>query len=338
MERFLYIGQYTEGTTSKMRADTLKQQLQPAIFSVIDIHVPFYKTPKFFRSLGFRYKKGPLIKRVNNYILGLLGTDTYDMIWVDKGVYISSKTTRILRTKTPKLIHFTPDPAFTFHQSPLFFKSLPNYDFVITTKSYELDAYRKACTTNKVLYATQGFDRQLHQPSKEPFSEKDGFVFIGHHEREREAILELLLKHQVKITLAGIKWQTFAKRHQTNPLLNYLGEGVYGDQYVRAIQKGKIAWGAISKWVAELHTTRTFEIPACGTALLTERNTETQLFFKDDEVIFYSNPDELVSQVKFFMHNDNALEELTKKGSAVVYQQGYDYASIFSKLLQTLLD
>lgn len=336
--KVLYIGQYTPGTTSHMRCEVIKEILQPALYNVIDTHVPFYKTPKFFRSLGFRYKKGPLIKRVNDHILRLLGTDTFDMIWVDKGVFISSKTTRILRTKTPKLVHYTPDPAFTFHQSPLFFKSLPNYDFVITTKSYELDAYKKGCTTTKVLYATQGFDKQLHRPSKEPFSAKDGFVFIGHHEIERESILELLLKHQIKITLAGIKWQTFAKRHQANPLLNYLGEGVYGDQYVRAIQKGKIAWGAISKWVPELHTTRTFEIPACGTALLTERNSETQSFFMEDEAIFYDTEQELLDKVQYYMEQDDALASLTHRGLDTVNKRGVDYRSILEKLLNQILD
>ena len=37
--------------------------------------------------------------------------------------------------------------------------------------------------------------------------------------------------------------------------------------------------GLLAKWVPELHTTRTFEIPACGTALVTERNSETALVF-----------------------------------------------------------
>eukprot|EP01044_Picomonas_judraskeda_P044899 COSAG03_NODE_24328_length_273_cov_0.597701_2_plen_55_part_01 len=54
--RILYIGQYSKGTTSKMRADTLRSILKSQIFKIIDTHMPFYNTQRFWRSFGFRYK------------------------------------------------------------------------------------------------------------------------------------------------------------------------------------------------------------------------------------------------------------------------------------------
>ena len=235
--------------------------------------MPFYNTHRLWRSFGFRYKRGPLINNINKYIVAALKEEAYDLIWVDKAVFLTPKTTALLRSRASKLVHFTPDPAFTFHKSKLFLKSLPYYDFLVTTKSYELEHYYKYIKTEKVLYATQGFDAKLHKPSKHPFSKKEGFVFIGHYEDQRAGVLEKLLQNDIKITLAGIKWNRFAKKHQDNPNLIYLGDGVYGEDYVKTLQKAKMAWGALSKWVPELHTTRTFEIPACGTALVTERNT-----------------------------------------------------------------
>jgi len=336
--KVLYVGQYSDGTTSKMRCKVIQKILKPSIFQVIDANIPFYKTHRLLRSFGFRYKKGPLINNINKYIIAALKEETYDLIWVDKAVFLTPKTTALLRSRASKLVHFTPDPAFTFHKSKLFLKSLPNYDFLVTTKSYELEHYYKYIKTEKVLYATQGFDAKLHKPSKHPFSKKEGFVFIGHYEDQRAVVLEKLLQNDIKITLAGIKWYQFAKKHQNNPNLIYLGNGVYGEDYVKTLQKAKMAWGALSKWVPELHTTRTFEIPACGTALVTERNTETQLFFKDDEAIFYTNENDLIEKITFFMNNDKPLEVLTKKGTSRAVTNAYDYNSILNAILKTILD
>ena len=336
--KVLYVGQYSDGTTSKMRCKVIQKILKPTIFQVIDTHIPFYKTHRLLRSFGFRYKKGPLINNINKYIVAALNDETYDLIWVDKAVFLTPKTTALLRSRASKLVHFTPDPAFTFHKSRLFLKSLSYYDFLVTTKSYELEHYYKYIKTEKVLYATQGFDAKLHKPSKHPFSKKEGFVFIGHYEDQRGEVLEKLLQNDINITLAGIKWNHFARKHQDNPNLIYLGDGVYGEDYVKTLQKAKMAWGALSKWVPELHTTRTFEIPACGTALVTERNLETQSFFKDDEAIFYTNENDLIEKITFFMNNDKPLEVLTKKGTSRAVTNAYDYNSILNAILKTILD
>ena len=335
--KVLYVGQYSDGTTSKMRCKVIQKILKPSIFQVIDANIPFYKTHRLLRSFGFRYKKGPLINNINKYIIAALKEETYDLIWVDKAVFITPKTTALLRSRASKLVHFTPDPAFTFHKSKLFLKSLPNYDFLVTTKSYELEHYYKHIKTDKVLYATQGFDAKLHKASKHPFSKKEGFVFIGHYENQRAVVLEKLLQNDIKITLAGIKWNHFARKHQDNPNLTYLGDGVYGEDYVKTLQNAKMAWGALSKWVPELHTTRTFEIPACGTALVTERNSETASFFKNSDAIFYNDINDLVTQVKYYMSNNKSLETLTEKGTKTVHLQGKDYKSIIHTLLQQIL-
>ena len=321
-----------------MRGEAIKETLCPIIFDVIDTNIPFFKTHRLSRSIGFRYKIGPLIASINNYITAKSKNQHYDLIWVDKAVFITPKTTALLRSRTKKLIHFTPDPAFTFHKSKLFLKSLPYYDFLVTTKSYELEHYDKYIKTDMVLYATQGFDAKLHKASKHPFSKKEGFVFIGHYEDQRAVVLQKLLQNDIKITLAGIKWNHFARKHQGNPNLTYLGDGVYGEDYVKTLQNAKMAWGALSKWVPELHTTRTFEIPACGTALVTERNLETQLFFNDDEVVFYISDDELVDKVTYYMSHNVALEQISDKGCEKVKAAGYDYTTIISKILNQILD
>lgn len=335
--KVLYIGQYSVGTTSKMRAEKLGSLLNISRFDVVDIHVPFYNTSKVWRSIGFRYKKGPLIRKINKYISHQFKRANYDLIWVDKGIFIRESILRLLRDHTKKLVHFTPDPAFTFHQSKLFEKSIPYYDYLITTKSFELELYHAKTSSSKVIYTTQGFDKEIHIKPLNGNLKKEGVVFIGHHEDEREAAIKMLIENGIPVRLAGIKWGAFAKTHKENKYLNYLGEGVYGEEYVRQIQSAKIGWGAISKWIPEMHTTRTFEIPACGTALLTERNNETASFFEDDEAIFYDSMEDFLEKVKYYLNNGEKLKDLTCKGYRKVYDAGYDYENILENVLKTIM-
>ena len=205
MKRGLYIGAYSEGSTSKMRADILWSLLNGWEFTVIDTDVPKRVMPRLWQSIGFRYKVGPLIGKVNRYVLNNIGTGNYDLIWVDKAIYLTLATTMLLRKHTAKLVHYTPDPAFTFHRSKLFYKSMPFYDFVVTTKSYEMSDYMNVMGSNsKVLYATQGFDKELHRPMVE-WASKKGVAFIGHYEEERVKPLEAMLHNGIYVTLAGIR-------------------------------------------------------------------------------------------------------------------------------------
>lgn len=163
--KVLYIGIYRDGSTSKMRADKIRNILSNWEMDVINTDIPKQSMWRIWQSIGFRYKKGPLIGKVNSYVLDSLDNRFYDLIWVDKAIYLTFKTTQELRAHSNKLVHYTPDPAFTYHRSKLFYKSMPLYDYMITTKSFEMnDFIRIMGNKNKVLYATQGFDKDLHRP------------------------------------------------------------------------------------------------------------------------------------------------------------------------------
>ncbi len=175
IKRALYIGQYSEGTTSKRRADVLKLLLPGWDFRVIDTHIPFFETPFVFRSLGFRTKSGPLIDKTN--------------------------------------------------------------------------------------------------------------------------------------------------------------EGIYGPDYFRTLGAYQFGWGALSRWVPEKHTTRTFEIPACGTALVSERNEEICSFFSEEEAILYSSPQEMIDKLKYFMVHPRELEEVTRKGYEKMASGQFSYETQLREIL-----
>lgn len=333
MKKVLYIGQYTEGTTSKMRADIIKKILDPTVFDIVDTHIPFFQTNRIFRSFGFRYKVGPLIKRTNVFIAQRIKNIKYDLIWVDKGVYIKKETTLMLRSKTDKLVHFTPDPAFTFHKSNHFNNSLKYYDFVITTKSFEKTQYESIIDKEKLLFATQGYDKSIHKPHHDFEEKKNGVVFIGHFEIYRASILQALIDNGIEVAVAGIKWNHFAKKNKEKNNFKYLGNSINGEDYAYTISKYMYSIGFLSKWIPELHTTRTFEIPACGTMLITEKNQETMRFFSDEEVIYYKTAADIIKQINFLNSNFEKLKLKREKALKKISQGEFDYRQIMERLL-----
>ena len=315
-----------------MRANILKKVLRPENFQILDLHLPFFGTNRFWRSIGFRWKQGPLIKRTNNFITNGLNSK-YDLIWVDKAIMLTPETTKLLKSHTSYLIHYTPDTAFFQNKSSLFFKSLPFYDCLITTKSFDIPLYKQYIPQDKIHLLTQGFDSTVHFPRLSFAQKGDHVLFIGLYEPARAELISELLKNGIAVHLAGYHWRTFVRKN-TYPGLTFLGNSVLKDQYALEVSKAKFALGLISKRFPELHTTRTFEIPACGTALITERNKETNAFFAEDEVLFYQDTEDLLAKVRYYAHKPKALKKLTEKGTQKV--QAFDYESQFRKLLQEL--
>jgi spore maturation protein CgeB len=300
----LYIGQCEEGSTSNMRFVILKELLNCEIES-INLTPIIINSPKIFRSIGWRYKIGPMMSEINTQIIKTIGDD-YDMIWIDKGVFIKPQILKIIRNRTKKLIHFTPDPAFFYHKSRYFRISLPLYDFCITTKSFELDEYvRNGC--KNLIYCTQGYDEIIHR-SQNTFEEKEFDVcFIGHYEKQRAEIIQAIIDDGIKIVIAGINWESFIKKNKDKKNLVFFGSNVAGFEYSRLLSLSKVGLGLLSKWIPEKHTTRTFEIPACGTYLASEKNEEILSFF-GEEVLYFQNSNDLLLKINQLLKDPGLLQ------------------------------
>lgn len=317
-----------------MRGECLKQLLQDYEFLIVNTDVPINATPKLLRSIGWRYKRGPLIRNINNYITRELnGNYSYDLVWIDKGVFIDPEIVHTIGKNSRKLVHFTPDPAFTYHRSKLFYEALSLYDYCITTKSFEIESYKKYGV--KTIFCTQGYDPAIHKPYHN-FREKDGVVFIGHREDEREYIISQLVEKDIKITIAGNHWDKFAARRKHKSNLVYKGKGVFGDDYAKELSAALLGLGLLSKWVPELHTTRTFEIPACKTVLVTEHNPEIGSVFSDDEVIYYEDAEEAITKIEYYLDKKYKLMSLTENGYKKVTEGGYSYFEILAKVLKQI--
>ena len=274
--KFLYIAIQSPGTTSNLRGQTLQQLLPDAEWQSIDTDSVFRSQPRWARSLAFRLRVGPAVTAVNRLIREAVRvTSDFDIIWIDKAVYIWPQTIDFLRQRTRTLLHYTPDAAFLQNQSRFFESALPFFDRVVTTKTFELEEYKRRVPAEQVTLVTQSFDDEQHRPTIQFGEKRQEAVLIGLCEPDRERCVGTLLKHQIAVAVGGQGWERFRRQNEDNPNFRFLGARVFGAEYTSAISGALVGLGLVTKRFPELHTTRTFEIPACGTALATERNSET---------------------------------------------------------------
>lgn len=319
-----------------MRAEWLRRLRPEWEWQWIDTDGPMRASARVWQSLAFRAKVGPAVKAVQRAVQGQVGEGYLDWAWVDKGVFLAPEQVAALRARTGCMIHFTPDTAFHANRSRLFYDSMGYYDFAVTTKSFEVEEYERRMGVGRVLVTTQGYDAGIHFPRGGGEARRREVVFVGLAEPDRERCLGMFLEQGVPVRLAGHGWGRFLARWGSAPHLQFEGEGLFGDGYAGLLSRSWVGVGLLSKRFPELHTTRTFEIPACGAILATERTADTERFFGAGEALFGADYGELVGKVKALLEagSEVSMAAMAEAGRRRVLADGRDYGSVLGGILR----
>ncbi len=333
----LVVSPVFNGSTSLMRLDSMRELLpRDTNIEVIDTQKLIDKGSRLCRIMAYRYKSGPLVKSINSFISKYSFKKNYGLIWVEKGVLLKPNTIKLLKDKTTLLVHYTPDPAFSFHKSKKFYNSLKYYDKVITTKSFELENYYRYKNKNSVMLVTQAYSHEMHRSFNEFRKRKNAVVFIGHFEKSRGEVLQHLLDNNIVISLSGRGWNEFVRQNKKIKHFTFLGEKTYGTAYTQTLNEYKYSIGFLSEWIPELHTTRTFEIPACGCLLLTPENEEIRGFYDDSDVVFYDSKNQLLDKLIYFFENENEAYILALNGLNKTINGPYSHYMIMQNILRNM--
>jgi spore maturation protein CgeB len=336
--RAAYVGTLTPGSTSRMRAEWLRRLTPEWEWEWLDTDALVLRTSRISQSLAYRFQRGPAVAAINNTVREWFADRAFDLTWVDKGVFLAPPSVMEMRHKSRRLIHYTPDTAFFANKSRYFNETVPQYDVVVTTKSFEAGLYAERGVAKSLLVTTQGFDPEVHFPRRDNLERKRSVAFVGLAEPSREKMIAALIESGIHVRLAGADWDDFVSRFGATALLTFEGASLYGTAYATLYSECWVGLGLLSKRFPELHTTRTFEIPACGAVLATERNEETAQFFTDGEALFFDGAEDLVERLtKEFEREDSlTLEQIATRGRARVISDSRDYPAILSRVLQDL--
>jgi spore maturation protein CgeB len=360
--KILFVGQLAEGQTSRMRMEVL-EGLGHAVVG-FDSQRGWQACGWLSRHVQQAAALGPIISRFNREVLEAARRHRPDVLWGEKQEYLRPETLDELRTLGIQLIHFTPDPYFTLRwkRTRLMDECMPRFDVVITSKRYELDEYRRVC--RRVVYMPLGFAEAVHRPlfPRDPlmhrrFSSEIGFV--GGWEPRREALLGELAKAGCDVKIWGTAWdqlidgrwtprraarlwrlagkQSFSIGRNARLAACIQGGEVYGDAYAWALSGAAISVGFLRQVCPDEHTTRTFEIPACGSMLLADRTPEHQAFFTEgEEAEFFSSAAELLDKARFYVTNEAARTRVARAGYRRCHSSGYSYRERLVAVLQEL--
>jgi spore maturation protein CgeB len=230
-------------------------------------------------------------------------------LFVFKGNWVHPDVIEFCRQRGVATVNYYPDVSFLSHGSYIP-RALPRYDHVFNTKTYGVGDMKSQLGIRNVSFLAPGYDPELHRPVE--LSEEEQCIygcdvaFIGTWSPKKEAALTKLrgALPNVNLKIWGFQWE---KSSASNLRQCIMGDGVTGDEYSRAICGSAICLGLLSEQgrgssSGDLITARTFQIPACGTLMLHERNDEVlQYFTEDQDAAFFSTPAELALKVEHYL-------------------------------------
>jgi spore maturation protein CgeB len=354
--KILYLGEIDPGQTALMRMRALERLGH----LVCGVHTskPWKRGSWGMRQLQRRIHRGPIVEKINSTILSAARQFKPAVVWADKQDCLRAETIEELRGLGAKTVHFTPDPYFSldWKRTRLMDEAMRTFDALVYCKSYEREQYE--AIGKPTVYMPLGYCDEVHRPlASEDARWRCAIGFLGGWEPRRESLLHAVAAAGFDLKIWGKYWEFLRdgkwspRRHMIlhqlagkdrfqfhrDELLSRAHQGgeVYEDDYARALTGSRIGLGFVRKVCPDQHTTRTFEIPACGSLLLADRTQEHQQFFEEGkEAEFFSSCAELLDKLKFYCSNEAARKGVANRGYRRCKDGGYAYVC----RLRTVLD
>jgi len=260
-----------------------------------------------------------------------------DLILIGKGRWFTPVALEAARKVSGAMLvnWATDDPFNPADNSRDLVKSIPLYDLYVCTKKGIMSDVRRAGCAN-VAYVRFGYKPEVHFPEAPATDEeRDRFacdvMFVGGCDADRSEYFEALIRAmpEVKLGLYGMYWE------RVRALRPYARGLAMARDYRLAIGGAKIAVNLVRRANRDDHVMRTFEIPACGGFMLTERSaTHEELFHEDREAAFFTSPDELVAKVRSYLPRDEERAMIAAAGHRKIVQGRHTYRDRLPEIVE----
>ncbi|OAI44855.1 hypothetical protein AYO42_00640 [Rhizomicrobium sp. SCGC AG-212-E05] len=356
--KILFLGELGLGQTSLMRLRGLAR-LGHEVRGINTIE-PWTRASWLQRRIQRRLQRGAVVDEINTSVLEAAREFRPDIVWGEKQEYLRIETIEALRKLGARLVHFTPDPYFSldWKRTRLMDEAMGAFDVLVYCKVYEQQAY--AALGKPLIYMPLGYCDEVHRPLPSADPRWHCAVgFLGGWEPRREQLLHQVVALGTDLKIWGGYWDflrdgkwslrrhiilsqlagTDSFRFHRDPLIAraYQGSEVWADDYARALTGSRIGVGFLRKVVPDQHTTRTFEIPACGSMLLADRTDEHRGFFEEGkEAEFFSSVEELLEKVNFYTSNEPARARVAGAGFQRCLSGKYAYVHRVGAVLDAI--
>lgn len=252
-----------------------------------------------------------------------------DLLWVDKGLIVSSAVIESVRAYSPgtRIVSYSPDDMLNpNNQSSEYLKAIPLYDIHVTTKTYNCSEL-KDLGARDVLFLDNAYAPHVHAPARVPLPleevRRNGVVFIGSFELERAFLLEKIAKKGIPLTIWG-NWPRIWRQRLIDANAVVHSRELIESEYSNAIASFLINLNFLRKVNRDLQTTRSIEIPASGGFMLAERTEEHQRLFREGvEADYFSTEDELLAKIEYYLSHPGLAVNMARQARLRCENGGY---------------
>jgi len=293
--------------------------------------------PELFRTTGpVDLARLKITKRPSNTkrsqaamkILSLCRTNRFDLVFVMAENFLTPDLLQAMRKVSahpPAIIYHSHDNNFAdgIAKPADFWTQLKLYDVAFTTKSQNVKRYELAGQPN-TYYIPSAFEHTVHRPSSPRNTLGTGYetTFIGTFDHSRDPVFQHTGWTGLRVW--GNGWEKSSHYHkQRSQITNH---AVYAFEYADILSQSKISLGLLRTEAQDLHTQRTFEIPACGSLQIAPRNSEIQQFFEEGkEIVLFDTLDELKGQCERYLQDEKSRNEMIGRARTRLEKEGHSY-------------
>lgn len=278
------------------------------------------------RRLSGRRPTKSQLEALNHTVLEAAGEFRPDLTFYIKAPYIIPETLAATKAYGPVFAYMNDDMFLPGIHTFTFRDNVKLFDCILTTKSFSVREYM-AAGASWAIYIPNSYDPAVHFPISPSKDERDYFgcdvAFIGDFSPSKADALARIAAHPDEMTLnVWGNWTRLMRldnwpdnRHWRQLGACVRGQSLYCADMGKAIGASKISLGLLRRESRDLHTSRSFEIPACAGFMLAHRTEEHRMYFEEDkEAVYFSSPEELMDKLRFYLGHSAARERIAVAG------------------------
>lgn len=337
--RVLYIGATWRGSNSQSFRSAFESLGHEVVAIETEEPLAFYGRSLALRAVH-RILKRPLRRHtrpLREAALDAARATRPHLVFATKALHFDGNFIEdIRRASGAMLVHWHPDDyKHRGSSSADFANAISVYDVQVTPKTFNVAEFLED-GARRVEFIPYSYDPDVHRPVPPRTGPTRDAVFVGSFEPERAGYLEHAAREGIDLEVWGGYWHRLPKRSPLRPHCLY--REVRADDMAAAFASAKLSLGFLRKANRDLHTARTFEIPASGGVMLAERTDEQRAFFEEGkEALYFDSSEEMVARIREYAGRPDELAKIRAAALDRCRRGRYSYAERLQDLLSRIL-
>jgi hypothetical protein len=346
--RIVFTGQHSPGANSLYIARALEQSGATLRFLNDTSLFPSWHD-KWNRAVRRLLLKTVIEPEWNRQLLALIARMRPHLVYITNADFCYRKTVQSIRDAGIPVMCFYHDVLWKDRPGSRFSECIDLFDLVATTRQWQAPEFR-AAGAKAVSVVRFGFDPDVHQPVAPTPQDISYYgsdaALIATCESQRSEDCERLLSAGagLRLDIWGNLWNTLPRSSPVRASWRGRDAEEREIPVIYACTKVALHWVAWDKQnpdqamrAGDQHNSRTFQIAACGGAMMLAQRTEEHrsLFKEDEEAVFFSSVEELREKLAWWL--DPAREERRRAVARAARQrclrEDYSYAPVVRRYL-----